>query len=226
MSLPTASSPAAAGDHDPTRLIILLFVAGTLLAIAVGYLGNSNLLGGSIPGTYAGHGGTTPACEGSNKTGEYHFLLIAGEKGSISYNGSTPGPCLEVGIGSAVVVTLRVDPASGNNHGWDLIPSSGPVNVSPVFPGAGLTGSARWTGIAPGTEQNFSFNATIAGTYRYVCEVDDHASLGMNGTFTVAPQAENSVARSGISAPPLGSSAPAFMARSSVQYMARSTPGA
>jgi hypothetical protein len=226
MSLPTASSPPSAGDHEPTRLIIILFVVGTLLAIAIGYLGNANRLGGSIPGTYAGHGGTAPACEGSNRTGAYHFLLIAGEKGSISYNGSTPGPCLEVGIGSAVVVTLRVDPASGNNHGWDLIPSAGPVNVSPVFPGAGLTGSARWTGIAPGTEQNFSFNATIAGTYRYVCEVDDHASLGMNGTFTVAPQAENSVARTSVSAHQLGTSAPVFLARCSGPYMARTAPGA
>lgn len=226
MSSPTAGSPTSAVDQDPTRLILVLFVVGTLLAIAVGYLGNANLLGGSIPGTYAGHGGTTAACEGSNRTGDYRFLLIAGEKGSISYNGTTPGPCLEVGNGSAVVVTLRVDPASGNNHGWDLIPSSGPVNVSPVFPGAGLAGSARWEGIAPGTEENFSFNATLAGTYRYVCEVDDHASLGMNGTFTVAPTNANRAPLSAISAQELATSGPASWARASGRYMARPTPGA
>ncbi|MCI4346278.1 MAG: hypothetical protein L3K07_05945 [Thermoplasmata archaeon] len=182
-SLSAGTGPAI--DPDPTRLILTLFVVGTLLAVAVGYLGITNQLGGSIPGTLAGHGGSSPTCEGRNVTGSYHFLLIAGQGGNTNFNGTSPGPCLVVGVGSAVVVTLRVDPGAGANHSWDLIPSTGPTNVTPVFPGAGVTGPTRFSGLPPGTVTNFSFNATVVGLYRYVCEVDDHSTLGMMGTLNV-----------------------------------------
>ncbi|MCI4362746.1 MAG: hypothetical protein L3K13_00330 [Thermoplasmata archaeon] len=183
---PHAAPGAESGlGADPTRLVVLLFVVGTLLAVGVGYLGSANLLGGSIPGTYPGHGGGSPTCEGRNVTGTYHFVLIAGERGDTNYNGTNPGPCLKVGVGSSVEVTLRVDPAAGSNHSWDLIPGTGPTNASPVFPGAGLTGPTRFTGLPPGTVKNFSFNATTVGLFRYVCEVDDHSTLGMMGWFNV-----------------------------------------
>ncbi len=38
----------------------------------------------------------------------------------------------------------------------------------------------------PGTEGEVILELAVAGTYRYVCDVDDHKTRGMVGTFTVA----------------------------------------
>lgn len=180
---PGAPSPA---HEDPRRLIVVLFVVGTVMAILVGYLGETGRIGGPIPGTYSGSGGAAATCEGHNTTGSYHFVLIAGERATYTFNGTSPGPCLLVGLNSQVEITFRVDPNATVNHSFDIVPATGPTNVTPVFPGAGLTGPQRFAGLPPGSERNFTFQATAAGAYRYVCEVSGHFDLGMFGSFTVA----------------------------------------
>lgn len=184
----TAIGPGAPPptQEDPHRLIAILFVVGTVMAILVGYLGETGKIGGPIPGTYSSSGGGLPSCEGHNTTGSYHFVLIAGERGTYTFNGTSPGPCLVVGLNSQVTISFRVDPNATTNHSFDIIPATGPTNVTPVFPGAGLTGPQRFAGLSPGSERNFTFNATAAGSYRYVCEVSGHFDLGMYGAFTVA----------------------------------------
>jgi FtsP/CotA-like multicopper oxidase with cupredoxin domain len=187
---PPAGSPSAE-HHDPRKLVAVLFVIGTAMAILVGYFGETGSLGGTIPGTYPGTGGHTVVCgthEGGDATGSYHFELIAGENATYTYNDTSPGPCLEVGVNSTVEITVSVAANAGTNHSFDIIPAAGPTNVSPVFPGAGLTGAQRFSGMAPGTERNFTFTATSAGLYRYVCEVPGHADLGMYGYFNVSAQ--------------------------------------
>ncbi|HEV2449040.1 MAG TPA: multicopper oxidase domain-containing protein [Thermoplasmata archaeon] len=195
----TAAGPGAApGAHeDPRRLIAVLFVVGTVMAILVGYLGETGRIGGPIPGTYPNAGGGAPACQGSNRTGSYHFVLIAGERGSYTFNGTSPGPCLVVGLNSQVQITFRVDPNAMMNHSFDIIPAAGLANATPVFSGAGFTGPARFSGLAPGSELNFTFTASTAGSYRYICEMSGHYALGMYGLFSVAAPSVTSTGTAG-----------------------------
>jgi plastocyanin len=174
---------------DPRKLVVVLFVIGTVMAILVGYLGESGVIGGGVPGTYPPATKTATAIcathEGSSTTGSYHFWLVAGENATYTYNGTSPGPCLEVGVNSTVEITVSVASNAGTNHSFVIIPATGPTNVSPVFPGAGLSGAQRFVGMAPGTERNFTFTASTVGLYRYVCEVPGHFDLGMYGYFNV-----------------------------------------
>lgn len=56
----------------------------------------------------------------------------------------------------------------------------------PAFPGAALwfLGESTAAGMQAGT---FSFTASRAGTYDYLCPVPGHAEEGMEGSFVVAP---------------------------------------
>jgi FtsP/CotA-like multicopper oxidase with cupredoxin domain len=181
---------------SPRNLLVVLFVAGAICAGAVGYLGATDRIGGTIPGTYPGNG-SAPTCEGRSAVGTYSFTFVAGIAGRLNFNGSVPGPCAIVGAGSNVTVTLTIATDAGTNHSWDLIPASGPTNVSPVFPGAGFVGASRFVGIAPGTSETFHFTATTAGAYRYVCEMPGHAAAGMYGSFTVVSPATSPAATAG-----------------------------
>ncbi|MCI4342155.1 MAG: multicopper oxidase domain-containing protein [Thermoplasmata archaeon] len=184
MASPPAALAAPAPASNPTVLVVSLFIVGTLLAVGVGYLGEAGLLGGSIPGTYLPTG-SAHRCEGRNAAATYRFVLIAGENGGSTFNGSSPGPCILVGAGSVVNVSLHVDPSAGRNQSWVLVAAGSPDNASPVFAGAGFSGPQRVTGIAPGAEASFLFTASTAGAFRYVSEAPGQAARGMQGWFNV-----------------------------------------
>lgn len=184
-------------QETPLRFFIAISVVALLVALLVGYAGATGRFGGPIPGSSSPSGpngsGTPPVCEGKNRTGNFTFVFVAGLRGTLTFNGTSPGPCVVVGVGSHVTVILEVSADSGNSHGWDLIALGAPTNSSPVFPGAGLNGSDRLVGNLPGTNATFHFLAATAGVYEYLCEVPGHADAGMRGTFTVVSGAAPAV---------------------------------
>ncbi|MCI4322089.1 MAG: hypothetical protein L3K05_07285 [Thermoplasmata archaeon] len=179
----------------PTGFIVGVFVVSLLIGVVVLYLGISGGLGGPIPGTHVGNGVSGPpspaSCEGKDRLGNFTFSFIAGIRGSTSFNGSHPGPCVAIIVGSHVTVDFSVAQDAGQNHTWVLVNASNASTAvsQPAFPGAGFSGPQRFVGIAPGESKTFQFNATTVGSYQYICEVNGHYDLGMWGWFNVTTPA-------------------------------------
>jgi copper binding plastocyanin/azurin family protein len=166
----------------PWNVILPVIVVATAGSIVVGYLGLAGILGGTIPGERLP---AATACEGKDRLGFFHFIFVAGIGGGYTFNGTTPGPCVEVVVNSHINVTFEVSSQSSANHSWVLIPAGAPSNAPAAFPGAGFNSTAAPLGIAPGTQTSFSFQVTRAGAFQYICEVPGHRDLGMYGSFTV-----------------------------------------
>ncbi|MCI4357100.1 MAG: hypothetical protein L3K18_08200 [Thermoplasmata archaeon] len=203
-----AASPPQPPPTRATGFIVGLFVFSLLIGVVVLYLGLSGGLGGPIPGTHPGNGISGPpsptSCEGKDKLGNFTFSFVAGIRGSFSYNGSHPGPCVAVVVGSHVTVKFSVAEDAGQNHTWVLVNASNASTAlsQPAFPGAGFSGPQRFVGIAPGEAKTFQFNATTVGAYQYICEVSGHYDVGMWGWFNVtAPGGATAVGIGDPSAP-------------------------
>ncbi len=123
-------------------------------------------------------------CEGNGTLGAIHLVIIADPNGTSGFNGTTPGPCIEVAQMSWVTVTFRVGAGSPGNHSWDLVDANAPDNATPVFPGAGTAGALRLTGLPAGSVVNYTFQVVRAGSFRYQSEVGND-SLTYWGTFNV-----------------------------------------
>jgi FtsP/CotA-like multicopper oxidase with cupredoxin domain len=195
-SLGTTTSPTS----RPTGFVVGAFVLATLVGVSVLYLGLNGGFGGTIPGSHTGPpqapGGRGPdlaACEGKDRLGTFTFSFVAGSGGTTKFNGTSPGPCVAVAVGSQVTVNFSVASDAGANHSWVLVEAANASSAvsTPVFPGAGFTGADRFMGIAPGAWLVFHFNATAAGTYQYICEMSGHYALGMYGWFYVSASASS-----------------------------------
>jgi len=183
------SVPAPPGR--PTAFIFGAFVLSAIIGVAVLYFGLTGGLGGPIPGAHAGSGPAPPpdyaACQGHDGRGTFNFSFVAGTGGVVAFNGTHPGPCVAVVVGSSVTVNFSVAADAGSNHSWVLVNASNASTAlsPPAFAGAGLTGGERFAGIPPGTSKVFHFNASSVGAYKYICEVSGHYDQGMWGWFYV-----------------------------------------
>jgi FtsP/CotA-like multicopper oxidase with cupredoxin domain len=181
-------TPPSSAVHDHRAFVAGSLVAGAAITALVGFLGIVGALGGGIPGTHAGSVARPPplaACQGHDALGTFHFLFVAGLKGSYTFNGSSPGPCVAVAAGSRITVTFELATTATAPDSWVLLAASGPTDAPPVFPGAGPSDATRTVGLGPGQFANYTFSASTAGAYRYVSEVDGHAAAGMFGGFNV-----------------------------------------
>jgi FtsP/CotA-like multicopper oxidase with cupredoxin domain len=186
MSHPSPATVPA--PPTPRSFVLAVFIAGAVLTALVGYLGLSGTLGAGIVGNESAHAPPPvplTSCQGKGAEGNFHFIVVAGLKGSETFNGSSPGPCIAVAVGSTVEVTFEVSSEARSPDSWVLIPGEGATNVPPVFAGAGPSSGSRLTGLFPGGSVNYTFNASVAGDYRYVSEVGDHARVGMWGPLNV-----------------------------------------
>ncbi|MGI0053133.1 MAG: sulfocyanin-like copper-binding protein [Thermoplasmata archaeon] len=192
--------PPSASPRFGRRFVPVIFAVGVLLTGAVLYVGLSGVLTTAIPGSRQA---PAPAiqpladCQGHSDLGVFHFLIVADLKGGLTFNGSSPGPCFAVAVGSNVSVTLEVSSQGSFFAGWVLINGTGPTDLEPAFAGAGEVGGARASGIAPGSNVTFSFVPTVAGAYRYVSEVAGEAAAGMWGAFNVTANASATVSVAG-----------------------------
>jgi hypothetical protein len=189
---PIASSPTAPpGAPSATAFIVGAFVLSAIVGGAVLYIGLSGDFPGTIPGSHIGTGASGPpspaSCEGRDKLGNDTFSFIAGGGGGFWFNGTHPGPCVAVVVGSSITIDFSVADNAGQNHSWVLVNASNASAAvsTPAFPGAGFTGAARFMGIGPGASLVFHFNATAVGAYQYICEMTGHYSQGMWGWFNV-----------------------------------------
>lgn len=164
---PEVQGPAAPRPPLGWRLLLalaVLVVAGLLVLAAAQF----------PPRTAPPFGTPCPTCRS--------FSVVAGIGGTLSFNGSVPGPAMTVPVGSIVSVQLIVDPAASGPQSWMLVPSGGTSSSAVVFPGANTTNPS--VGTAPGSSATATFSASAAGSYRYVCGVDAH-SVDMWGYFNV-----------------------------------------
>jgi plastocyanin len=136
-----------------------------------------------------------------------HFILIAGEQDSLTFNGTSPGPSLSVPLGSFVWVTFEVSPSAGITHSWVLIPLNGTEDSPPVFPEA--SSPDPHAGSPPGSSTNLSFLAERAGSYRYICEMPGHYAAGMWRNFTVVSTGEITAGNGAGGTMTLGDASPA-----------------
>ncbi len=166
------TGPGAAEESAPParwRLflgIAVLVTAGLLVLAAAQFPPRAPVTGGGGP--------PCPTC--------FSFSVVAGIGGTLSFNGSVPGPAMTVPIDSQVTVKLTVDPAASGPHSWMLVPFSGTSSSSVVFPGANTTNPS--IGTAPGSSSTATFTASAAGSYKYICDVDSHY-VDMWGYFNV-----------------------------------------
>ena len=115
----------------------------------------------------------------------YTFSLIAGRGGTLTFNGSSPGPPIAVPFNATVRLTVTNDPASGVGHSFLVIPKDGSASSPPVFQGAST--SHPMTGLQPGTSETITFVTDQVGEFLYICGVPGHHEAGMQGNFTVTP---------------------------------------
>jgi FtsP/CotA-like multicopper oxidase with cupredoxin domain len=217
MALPADSAAPA----SPTAFIVGAFVLSAILGGAVLYLGLAGDLGSGIPGAHTGSGPTPAptglaACEGRDRMGTFTFSFVAGLDGKFTFNGTSPGPCVAVIVGSNITVRLSVAADAGTNHTWVLVNASNASTAmsTPAFAGAGMTGAERFMGIAPGNSTTFHFVASVAGTYQYICEMTGHYAAGMWGWFNVTSGPATSGPAPQLAALPPGSSTTLAFARS------------
>ncbi len=113
------------------------------------------------------------------------FTLIAGKGGSLTFNGTQPGPTISVPLNVMVRLTLTNDPTSGITHSFMVVPQGGTPASPVVFPGANTTNPT--SGLPPGVSETITFRPDRMGTFEYICGVDGHAAAGMRGPFVVTP---------------------------------------
>lgn len=181
-------SPSPPNPRHGRIFVPVIFAVGFLVVGVMAFLGLGGHLQTTIPGNeQAAPTPTVPVadCQGHGASGSFHFTIVAGVRGGLTFNGSSPGPCFAVATGSTVSITFLVSDQTNQFSGWVLINGTGPIDQEPVFPSAGESGAARYAGIAPGQNLTFTFSAGSPGEYRYVSEVSDDASVGMWGGFNV-----------------------------------------
>ena len=148
-------------------LIVILVVTAVLILAAIEFPPRPPVTGGGAP--------PCPTC--------YSFSLVAGPNGTLTFNGTVPGPALTVPRDAQVTVRLVVSAAASGPHSWMLVPLSGTPSSPVVFPGANTTDPS--VGTAPGGSATATFTASASGSYKYICGVDSHYLDGMWGTFNV-----------------------------------------
>ncbi|MCI4370783.1 MAG: hypothetical protein L3J81_05600, partial [Thermoplasmata archaeon] len=161
---PISSSPSPpTTSARPTAFIVGAFVLASVIGGTVLYIGLTSGFPGTIPGSHIGSGITAPpnpaSCQGRDRLGNDTFAFVAGGGGGFWFNGTHPGPCVAVVVGSQITVDFSVAADAGQNHSWVLVNASNASSAlsTPAFPGAGLTGVARFMGIAPGSSLVFHF---------------------------------------------------------------------
>jgi hypothetical protein len=161
----------------PRRALIVGVVALVVVAVvaATAYLGLGPFA--RSPGSPGGDGGAINPCSGAR-----FFSVLAAPGGTLTFNGTTPGPAMTVVNRSAVCVKLSVDPSAGVSHSFKIIAVGGTASSPTAFPGANTTDPT--IGTQPGVSQTIRFVASPAGAYRYLCAVDGHAAT-MWGYFNV-----------------------------------------
>jgi len=170
-----ASTAPAAGDPaempPPSRWrLFLAFAVVAVTALLV-------LAAAQFPPRPPATGGGGPSCPLC-----YSFSVVAGIGGTLTFNGTTPGPAMTVPRDAQVTVTLVVSAAASGPHSWMLVPLGGTSSSAAVFPGANTTDPSA--GTAPGGSATAAFTATTAGSYKYICGVDSHYT-SMWGYFNV-----------------------------------------
>lgn len=221
MSLPGAPEP---GPASSWTFVVVAFVVSAAIGGVVVFLGVTGQIGGGIVGgtsrTGGSGGGPSPyaGCEGFGRAGPYDFALVAGEGGTFTFNGTSPGPCLAVDYRSTVTVDFSVAADAGANHSFVVINTSAALDSPPAFAGAGPSNATRLSGFAPGTHIAFTFVAAAVGSYRYLCEVPGHEAAGMFGSLYV-------LVPPGAAAVPPGSSGTAVPAAGAPPAMRAPGPG-
>ncbi len=166
---PTRAKPARTVLVGVVALVIIVaFVA------AAAYLGLDPFA--RSPGSPGDGGGTNP-CAGAR-----FVSVLAGPGGTLTFNGTTPGPSMTVVNRTAVCAKLSVDPSAGVSHSFKIIGVGGTASSPTAFPGANTTDPT--IGTQPGASQTIRFVASPAGAYKYLCAVDNHAAT-MWGYFNV-----------------------------------------
>ncbi len=167
--------PTGPGTAEPSlpparwRFVLALAVlvtAGLLVLAAAQFPPRAPVTGGGGP--------PCPMC--------FSFTIVAGIGGTLTFNGTVPGPSMTVPLDARVTVTLVVDSAASGPHSWMLVPFSGTSSSAVVFPEANTTNPS--VGTAPGGSATAIFTASAAGSYKYICGVDSHY-VDMWGYFNV-----------------------------------------
>lgn len=169
-----ARSPGSRRERGRLTVVVALVIVSGIVAATVhwgvGPFARS-------PGSPAGNGDGTNPCAGAE-----FFGLLAGPGGTLTFNGTTPGPAMTVRNQTSVCVALSVDPSAGISHSFKIVAFGGTASSPTAFPGANTT--APTTGTQPAAAETIRFVASPAGTYMYLCGVGDHAAT-MWGYFNV-----------------------------------------
>jgi len=169
-----APPPRSRGGRVVLVGVVALVVVAAIVASAA-YLGLGPFV--RSPGPPSGNDGGTNPCAGAA-----FFSVVASVSGTLTFNGTTPGPAMTVANQTTVCVKLSVDPAAGVSHSFKIVVFGGTASSPTAFPGANTTDPT--IGTQPGASETIHFVASPAGAYKYLCGVDGHAAT-MWGYFNV-----------------------------------------
>ncbi len=168
----TAPSPKR---KSAVSMAISGLIVGLVIGLPIGYL--------VAPAPSPGVPANTIVLTGTN----VHLSVLAGPGGAFDFSiGGLENPTLQVRSGTQITVHFaNIDPAV--NHSMSVL-SVAPtypavVEADPAFAGA-ETPDAHM-GTMSGENATFTFTASTAGTYYYICHVAGHATAGMYGKFLV-----------------------------------------
>ncbi len=177
MEAPIPVAQAKPARSTRNALAVALLIAGLAIGTGLGYV----IAPKSQPAPSAEN---TILISGS----QVHLSVLAGPMADMPafVVGGLENPTLQVQPGTQIMVHfLSID--TDLYHSLVFVSQAPPYSASftaqPAFSGAQTTNPIA--GLPPGGNATFSFTASTAGTYWYVCGMPGHASSGMYGKFLV-----------------------------------------
>ncbi len=132
----------------------------------------------------------TPLLHAAAHSAEITIVANKTASGGFAFNGQQRGGMtVTVPAGWEIVVHFQNDDAT--NHSVAVVASGGHTQVTPPSTPAfsGATSGSFSSGLAKGQTQTFTFEASKAGTYEFVCGVPGHAISGQWDTLVVSATA-------------------------------------
>lgn len=132
-----------------------------------------------------------PVLHAATHTAEVTITANKTASGGFAFNGFQRGG-MTITVPAGWQIIVHFENADTTAHSLAMLPSGAhtqmPPSTGPAFPGATTPNFS--SGIAKGVPQTFTFEASKAGTYEFICGVPGHAMVGQWDTLVVSATAE------------------------------------
>lgn len=132
-----------------------------------------------------------PLVHAAPRTVEVSMTANKSSSGGLAFNGYQRG-AMVVTVPAGWQIAVHFENVDTSAHSLAVLPSGTHTQMAPssapVF--AGATTQNFTAGLAKGSQQTFTFEASKPGTYEFLCGVPGHAVTGQWDTLVVSASAE------------------------------------